>query len=168
MKALSIKQPWAWLIANGYKTIETRLWNTEFRGDLVIAASKGKMKKADEAVFLKEYPQAADDLEYGKAVAIVQVIDVQPMVKADEIAACCDIYDGAFSWHLDNVRKIQPFPVKGKLKLYDVQFPTVNDDERYYEFYERVAILMENNDGMTEQEAKEQARMELTLRKKIK
>lgn len=46
MKALSIKQPWAWLIANGHKNIENRDWPTNFRGRFLIHASK-TMTKAD-------------------------------------------------------------------------------------------------------------------------
>lgn len=41
MKALSILQPRAWLIANGYKPPENRSWNTNFRGDFLIHAGKG-------------------------------------------------------------------------------------------------------------------------------
>ena len=40
MKALSIKQPWAWLIATGYKDIENRNWPTDFRGRIYIHAGK--------------------------------------------------------------------------------------------------------------------------------
>ncbi|MCE9567430.1 MAG: ASCH domain-containing protein [Planctomycetes bacterium] len=40
MKALSIRQPWAWLIANGYKPYENRSWNTKFRGEFLIHASQ--------------------------------------------------------------------------------------------------------------------------------
>jgi len=40
MKALSILQPWAWLIANGYKDIGNRSWQTQFRGRFLIHASK--------------------------------------------------------------------------------------------------------------------------------
>ncbi len=40
MMALSIWQPWAWLIANGYKDIENRPWWTKFRGPFLIHASK--------------------------------------------------------------------------------------------------------------------------------
>ncbi len=40
MKALSIRQPWAWLIANGYKDIENRSWRTNFRGEFLIHAGK--------------------------------------------------------------------------------------------------------------------------------
>lgn len=39
MKALSIKQPWASLIAHGIKDIENRTWKTNFRGKIFIHAS---------------------------------------------------------------------------------------------------------------------------------
>lgn len=39
MKTLTIKQPWASLIANGYKDIENRTWRTHFRGRIYIHAS---------------------------------------------------------------------------------------------------------------------------------
>lgn len=39
MKALSLKQPWAWLVANGHKPIENRTWNTKVRGEILIHAS---------------------------------------------------------------------------------------------------------------------------------
>ena len=40
MKAISIRQPWAWLIVNGHKDIENRTWKTKFRGKILIHASK--------------------------------------------------------------------------------------------------------------------------------
>ncbi len=40
MKALSLHQPWASLIAEGMKTIETRPWATKYRGPLAIHAVK--------------------------------------------------------------------------------------------------------------------------------
>lgn len=52
MKALSIRQPWAWLIANGHKDIENRSWPTRYRGQFLIHAAKG-MTRA-------EYEDAAD------------------------------------------------------------------------------------------------------------
>ncbi len=48
IKALSIKQPWAWAIVNGYKTIENRTWKTKFRGAFLIHASKQFDKKGYE------------------------------------------------------------------------------------------------------------------------
>ena len=37
---LSVRQPWAWLIVNGYKDIENRTWSTKVRGRILIHASK--------------------------------------------------------------------------------------------------------------------------------
>ena len=38
MRALSIRQPWAWLIVNGYKDIENRNWRTKYRGPFLVHA----------------------------------------------------------------------------------------------------------------------------------
>lgn len=41
MKALSLKQPYAWLIANGFLQVDDRTWGTQYRGPMLIHASKG-------------------------------------------------------------------------------------------------------------------------------
>jgi hypothetical protein len=38
MKALSIRQPWAWLVVHGHKPVENRTWPTSHRGDTLIHA----------------------------------------------------------------------------------------------------------------------------------
>lgn len=52
MKALSVRQPYAWLIVNGIKDIENRTWRTGYRGPVLIHASKNypKREHADDAV----------------------------------------------------------------------------------------------------------------------
>lgn len=48
---------------------------------------------------------------------------IQPPLEqatADAPAAGCACYDGAWAWVLDNIRRIVPFPVRGKHRLYDV------------------------------------------------
>lgn len=47
MKALSIRQPWAWLIVNGFKDIENRSWDTKYRGLVLIHAAKTKPTAAE-------------------------------------------------------------------------------------------------------------------------
>ncbi|HOV64004.1 MAG TPA: ASCH domain-containing protein [Spirochaetia bacterium] len=106
MKALSVKQPWANMIASGEKTIETRKWGTDYRGELLIVSSK--QPKIEPAGF---------------ALAIVKLLDCRPMTKRDEVAACCGIYPGAYAWVLEFVRRIKPFPVRGQLGLYEVALP---------------------------------------------
>lgn len=46
MKALTLTQPWATLVAIGAKKIETRGWKTDYRGPLAIHAAKGYPKEA--------------------------------------------------------------------------------------------------------------------------
>lgn len=40
MKAITLHQPWASLIAEGFKTVETRSWSTDHRGPIAIHAGK--------------------------------------------------------------------------------------------------------------------------------
>jgi hypothetical protein len=51
LPALSIMQPWAWLIVNGHKDIENRDWPTRFRGPVLIHA--GKRIDEDAALSLR-------------------------------------------------------------------------------------------------------------------
>lgn len=108
MIALSVKQPWASMIAEGQKTIETRTWPTKHRGDLLIVASKSPR--------ISGKPVSA-------ALCIVNVMDCRPMTTEDESAACCPVYPGAYAWVLDNVRPIGNFHVRGSLGLYHVNIP---------------------------------------------
>lgn len=54
MKALSIKQPWASLIAHGIKDIENRTWRTHFRGKIYIHASAKPATKGYYKMFLPD------------------------------------------------------------------------------------------------------------------
>lgn len=104
MKALSIKQPWANLIASGRKTIETRKWKTDHRGSLLIVSAK-----------------QPDIAPAGFALAIATLVDCRPMSVLDEPEAQCRKYDGAYSWVLENIRAIKPFPVRGEIRLFEVR-----------------------------------------------
>lgn len=50
MKILTIKEPYASFIANGIKTIETRSWKTNYRGEIYIHAGKTNVKFKNEEV----------------------------------------------------------------------------------------------------------------------
>ena len=45
MKVLTLKQPWASLVANGYKVYEFRSWKTKYRGEILIHAGCGVDKE---------------------------------------------------------------------------------------------------------------------------
>lgn len=116
MMALNIKPLWAWAIANGHKTIETRTWSVTYRGDILIVASVAPDKSMME--YLSKIPPC--QIEYGKAIAIARLVECRPMTEADEEAAMCDVYPGAYSWELKNIRRIEPFFVTGQLGLYAI------------------------------------------------
>jgi len=59
MKALTLTQPWASLMALQSKTIETRSWYTAYRGELVIHAAKGFPKWAKETCEERYCPTTA-------------------------------------------------------------------------------------------------------------
>ena len=104
-KAISLKQPFANLVCEGKKTIETRTWNTEYRGDLLICSSQNP----------KIEP-------YGKALCVVELTDTEPMKKEHEFRACCKLYPKAWAWHLKNIRPLpKQIPIKGKLGIYDIE-----------------------------------------------
>ncbi len=124
MKALSIKEPWASMIRDGKKIIETRTWSTKYRGNILLCASK--------------YPES--DIS-GKAFAIAQLIDVKPMIKEDIVRAQCDMYPGAYSWFLGDIELIESFDVRGKLKLFDVEDKEIKKMSKLsYHFHEGFLI----------------------------
>lgn len=103
-KAISLKQPWANLVASGKKTIETRVWKTNYRGDLVVCSSQNPKIKP-----------------FGVALCIVELYDIKPMTKKHEEKACIKLYPGAYSWFLTNLRPISPpIPVKGSLGIFEL------------------------------------------------
>ena len=108
IKAISLHQPWASWIAEGKKTIETRMWPTRYRGPLLICSTKS--------------PKVAGHLQ-GKALCIVKLVDCRLMTKADEPAAMCEYEPGRWAWVLDEITPIEPFAVRGSQGFYEVDNP---------------------------------------------
>lgn len=99
MKALSIRSPYWELILSGQKTIETRTWKTNYRGDFLICATQ----------------------PHGQAVAIAELVECRPMQSDDWPAACCPPYVDAWALVLKNIRPIKQFAVRGKLSFFEVE-----------------------------------------------
>jgi hypothetical protein len=77
IRALSIRQPWAWLVANGYKDVENRSWPTPHRGDTLIHA--GQVFDSEGLAWVRStFPQLRDVLpqqfELGGIVGFGQVV----------------------------------------------------------------------------------------------
>lgn len=111
-KALSLKQPWASLVASGKKSIETRKWKTNYRGDLIICSSK-----------------TVDIDPAGYALCIVELYHIEPMKPEHEKDACIKLYDGAYAWFLRNLRPLDPIiPVKGQLNIFNLEINLKGED----------------------------------------
>lgn len=121
MKAISVRQPWANLIAHGIKTVETRTWRTFYRGSLLICAGQSIDKNSGSIIrcpsqYISKEPQ-------GVGLAICRLDDCVEMKPHHENDACCPCFPGLFAWILSDVRPILPFPVRGQLGLFEVEMP---------------------------------------------
>ena len=106
MKAISIKQPWASLVAAGIKTREIRQWPTDHRGPLLVVSSRRPVVEGHR---------------HGSALCVVQVVGCRRMVPEDVPFACIpDFYPDHYAWELGPVTLIEPFAVLGQLRLFDV------------------------------------------------
>lgn len=127
MKALSVRQPWAGLIACGAKDIENRTWNTSYRGTLAICAGKSLGASQTEAEYLFSKFNASATAT-GVLVCIVDLVGViseqngvyswdlpDPFPSLDD--SC---FAGPFGWVLENARLVKPVPVSGKLGLFEI------------------------------------------------
>lgn len=119
VRALSVREPWASLIATGRKSIEVRTWTTKHRGPLLIC-SAGRSWKGDYSLVLApgEEVDVALSADRGVAVALVELVDVRPATARDATSACILPPEGAFAWVLANPRRVAATPVRGLLGLF--------------------------------------------------
>lgn len=115
MKAITICQPFAELIARGEKLVENRKWRTNYRGPLAIHAGLStKWLGVWPAISRDE----ARELPRGFIVATCEVVGCLPL---EEVPA--EYYPhafGPFCWILQNVQRLAaPIPCKGKLSLWN-------------------------------------------------
>lgn len=117
MKALSVRQPWASLIASGAKTVELRTWTTRHRGPLVIVSSSRPRQNPQALV---ECP-ALQPL--GALVCIVDLVDCRPAVlDVDELRACTRFADPrTLAWDLLLLERFDgSVRALGRLSLWDI------------------------------------------------
>lgn len=123
MKALTICQPYAHLIAIGEKRVENRTWPANYRGPLAIHAGKSRSwLLADDE---ERYP----DMAFGASVAVAQLVDCLSnaaitlgriskeliWVRTHEHA------EGPFCWILDDVKPLpEPIPARGYPSLWTI------------------------------------------------
>lgn len=113
MRALSIKQPWAELIALGRKRIEFRSWKVDFREPLLVVASTGRQDDK-----CRENGLDPATLPYGKAVCVVDLVDVTGGEAGD------------YEWHLSNPRRVANVAIKGSAAVFNVPDAKIRYEDR--------------------------------------
>lgn len=136
MKALTIRQPYASLIALGEKQYETRGWKTSYRGELAIHAGAHVPKRDDFWMcqsnvwrVLDQHGLSSDvkKLPRSAVLCIVRLEDCIPaeVLKEQRLVTGSErlfgnYIDGRYGWKLTMVEVFdQPIPASGKLGLWD-------------------------------------------------
>ncbi len=116
MRALTIQQPWASLVASGRKSVELRSWSTSHRGPIAVCA--GARAWSDEAV------ARFGDGPRGVVLCTVDLVDVRPATRADLAAACATgfvrSHRGLYAWVLRDPRAADGRRVRGQVGLFEL------------------------------------------------
>ena len=125
MKCLSLKQPYAHLLANGKKTVELRKWNTKFRGQFLIHASFSIDDAACKRLDINQGP-----LTKGGIIGKAYLYDVHHYGTKREFQsdkkkhfAPTSFYDNDFRYRflIRNAKTFDiPIPLGGKLRFFEV------------------------------------------------
>lgn len=147
MKAISLTQPWASLVAIGAKRIETRSWYTNHRGPLAIHASKRFPHPCRELCHEWPFKEALNDgdipatlalhagdpehLPLGAVLATCRLVACLPTnlvpshleygsLLTDRERAFGDHTSGRYAWVLEDVVALpEPIPARGALGLWE-------------------------------------------------
>ena len=125
MKVLTIKQPWASLIIEGYKKYEFRSWKTKYRGKILIHA--GMSLEKDMVDRFKSY-----NLDYPLGFIIGEatledciLVDKEfneQLRKENPIVYGRSNHVETYAWKLSNIKKYdKPIEIKGKLGLWNYE-----------------------------------------------
>ena len=128
MKVLSLTEPFATLILEKKKLIETRSWKTNYRGELYIHASQTKVSKNDLEDKGLMSLLGNKNMNLGYIICKCKLVDCIYMTKeyVEEIKKnnyqeyICGIYEeGRYAWILEDIETIKPIKSKGQLNVWN-------------------------------------------------
>lgn len=135
MKAITISQPYASLIASGEKWVENRTWAVQYHGPLAIHAGKGQQYLTAEQ--LAEYPTGCI-IAVANLVACVKLATVHEYAQQEwsrnliaftnkswHSVATHKHTEGPWCWILEDVREIDHIPVRGAQGLWECKLPAL-------------------------------------------
>lgn len=151
MKVLSIKEPFASLIKNKIKFIETRSWKTNYRGEIYIHASIRSWKILTERDEKLKKLLKDNTLQYGNIICKCNLVDCVYMTKEyveniknnnPQEYLCGDFQEGRYAWVLDNIESIEPIKAKGVLGIWN-----------YYNEYEIMDLMKDIEYGWVDEQS---------------
>lgn len=117
MKALSIRQPWAWLVVNGYKPIENRPRPLKYRGRILVHAGK-KFDLEGYRFVRANFPDIQmprlEEFQLGGFVGSVEITDCVAQSESRW-------FFGPYGYVLENAETMPFAPYKGQLGLFTVR-----------------------------------------------
>jgi ASCH domain len=113
LRALSIRQPWAWAVAAGHKRVENRTWSTSYRGPLAIHAARVLERHASATVARLAGEPVPEGLALGAVIAVAHLIEV--VQSFDD-----PWFVGPYGFVLANVRPIAPVLCIGQQRFFDL------------------------------------------------
>ena len=127
MPALSIRQPWAWLIVNGFKDVENREWHTPFRGRMLVHAGKQMTRPECERVAGQLATQGLLPPTFPPYESLRT--HCGGIVGQARITDCVEQLDspwfvGPYGFVLADAQPAPFWPVNGKLGFFDVKVNT--------------------------------------------
>lgn len=126
MRVITLQEPWASLIGENIKTIETRSWPCNQYGELYIHAGLSKISKSDErknnlACWLQgplHYGTIFAKCILSDCVLITEDFAQQIKEKNPKCFLCGDFTPGRYAWILTDIQMIEPIPIRGKLGIW--------------------------------------------------
>ncbi len=124
MKALVLRQPWAWLVVHGIKDVENRSWRTDYRGPLIIVAgaSTADLPSVPDAQKLAGRIALPAAFERGGIVGYVTVVGMSLPRRHRSRWAW-----GPWCWDLEDAHTLPFIPFKGRLGLFDIPGDTIEE-----------------------------------------
>lgn len=124
---ITLRQPWAHLVAHHRKLIENRSWSTDYRGPLCIHAGTNMTTREylevrnwvlqQELVTAEAFP-ARETLIFGAIIAVTKLLDVRRTPVTKDLLPW--EMPGGYSWLLAPVRSVIPFPCLGTQGLWSL------------------------------------------------
>lgn len=131
MKVLTLKQPWATLVAEGIKQIEFRSWKTNYRGKILIHAGTSIDKEA--MIKFKDLNLSYPTARIVAETSIVDCIELDEKTNKDIVSqnnvAYGTKYRDGYAWILSNTKKINSNKIiKGKLGIWNIELGDLYDN----------------------------------------